>query len=93
MALTDAQLNRPVLSYRCHAGGQTARQADEQQFDRSGALIFGGEQLRVVPLEHELGRGGLAPRPRPKKPLTVLRLWVPCTQVLLTRHLKWAPSG
>ena len=29
-------------------------QADQQQLDRSGALVLGGEQLRVVPVEHEL---------------------------------------
>ena len=73
-----AQLDLAVLCDRGDAGGQATDQADEHELDRRGAMVFGGEALGVVGVELECGAVVL--RPRPEKPSTVERLWVPFTR-------------
>src|SRR4051812_19330110 len=50
-----AQLDAAVLRDGGDAGGQAAREADEDELDRRGAEVLGGEDLRVVGVERELG--------------------------------------
>jgi hypothetical protein len=53
-----AQLNLPVLSDGRDAGGEAARQPDQDVLDGRRPLVCGGENFRVVGIE---GERGLAP--------------------------------
>ena len=90
--LHRAQLDLPVLGHGGHPGGETAGQADQQDLDGCRALVLGRESSGWSPSKLNSARC-VCSAPRPKKPLTLLRLWVPLTQVLDTRHLKLAASG
>ena len=53
--LDRAQLDAAVLRDRRDAGGQAARQADEEVLDRRDAVVLGREHRRVVGVEDVLG--------------------------------------
>src|SRR6185295_994118 len=50
-----SELDAAILRDRGDAGGQAARQADEDELDRRGAEILGGEDFRMIGFERELG--------------------------------------
>ena len=92
VALHGAELDLAVLRHGRDAAGEAARQRDEQDLDGRGAVVLGREELGVVGVEPELA-GRSCSSPRPKKPCAVVWLWVPCTQVLVTRHVELGAGG
>src|SRR5262249_39021062 len=53
--LYRAQLNVAMLGDRRDAGGQTAGKSDQDEFDRRGPFVLGGEHFGVVGIEGERG--------------------------------------
>ena len=91
--LDRAQLDAAVLRDRRHAGGQAARQADEEVLDRRDAVVLGREDLGVVGVEHRLGLVGLLLRRGRRSSGSLVVLCTPFCHLEDARQVNCAASG
>ena len=93
LRLDRPQLDAAILRDGGDAGRQAAREADEHVLDRRRAEILGGEDLRMIGLERELGLVLLLLA----EPVEALRPWcllcVPFCHLQDARHVNLAACG